>query len=177
MVELGIVSLTSINEINESPDLSYHIRPFLVFQGDLWETDDSFKKMRNLFNDFFFENDKIEGIEINNFLKVIISFTVLEDKRILMKTFECKVEGKDILEDDGKLVVEEFGPNAELVLRRSSFADADLWRKSTKVPKPKKKKEKKNIKYDEIGNKKGKLYVDKQDLKRMPSKKRKLISK
>ena len=57
-----------------------------------------------------------------------------------MRTFTCSVEGKDILEDDGKIVVEELGPNAELTLRRSSFADADRWRKATYVPKPKKKK-------------------------------------
>ena len=54
MIELGIVSITSINELNESPDLSYHVRPFIVFQGDLWETDELFKKARNLLNDFFF---------------------------------------------------------------------------------------------------------------------------
>ena len=70
-----------------------------------------------------------------------------------------------------------MGPNVELLVRRSSFADADQWRKATHIPKPKKKKQNKNIKYDEIGNKKGKLYVDKQNLKTLPSRKRRLISK
>ena len=105
MVEMGIKSITAINEFNESPDLAYHVRPFLIFQGDLWETDETFKKMRNLLNDFFFENDKMEGIEIDHILKVVVSFTILEDRTILMKTYECKVEGKDILEDDGKLTI------------------------------------------------------------------------
>ena len=49
----------------------------------------------------------------------MISFTILEDRRILMKTYECKVEGKDILDDDGKIMIEELGPNAEFVIRRS----------------------------------------------------------
>lgn len=62
-------------------------------------------------------------------------------------------------------------------MRRSSFADADQWRKATHIPKPKKKKQNKNIRYDEMGNKKGKLYVDRQNLKNVPSRKRKLISK
>lgn len=44
------------------------------------------------------------------------------------------------------------------------------------MPKPKKKKDEKNIKYDGVGNKKGKLYVDRQNLKNMPQK-RKLIAK
>lgn len=45
------------------------------------------------------------------------------------------------------------------------------------VPKPKKKKENKNIKYDAIGNKKGKLYVDRQNLKKIETRKRKIITK
>ena len=45
------------------------------------------------------------------------------------------------------------------------------------MPKPKKKNQNKNIKYDEIGNKKGKLNLDRQDLKRVNKKKRRLISK
>ncbi len=94
-----------------------------------------------------------------------------------MRTFETKIEGKDILEEDGKIIIEELGPNAELTIRRTSFAESQLWKKATYVPKPKKKKENKNIKYDEIGNKKGKLYVDRQDLKRVFTKKRKLIRK
>ena len=44
------------------------------------------------------------------------------------------------------------------------------------MPKPKKRKEDKNIKYDGVGNKRGKLYVDRQNLGNVPSK-RKLISK
>lgn len=41
-----------------------------------------------------------------------------------MRVFQTKVEGKNVLEDDGKIVVEELGPNAELTIRRTSFADA-----------------------------------------------------
>lgn len=45
------------------------------------------------------------------------------------------------------------------------------------MPKPKKKKENKNIKYDNLGNKRGKLYVDRQNLNALPFKKRKPINK
>lgn len=44
------------------------------------------------------------------------------------------------------------------------------------MAKPKKKKENKNVKYDGLGNKRGKIYVDRQNLSNMPSK-RKLIAK
>jgi hypothetical protein len=64
-----------------------------------------------------------------------------------------------------------------MTVRRTSFADDETWKKATYVPKPKKKKEKKNIKYDGVGNKRGKLYVDRQNLVNLPQRKRKIISK
>ena len=51
-----------------------------------------------------------------------------------------------------------------------------MWKKATYVPKIVKKKENKNIKYDGLGNKRGKIYVDRQNLSNMPTK-RKLIQK
>lgn len=63
------------------------------------------------------------------------------------------------------------------MLRRQSFAEEELFKKATYVPKPKKKKENKNVRYDSLGNKRGKLYVDRQNLKALPFKRRKLIAK
>lgn len=62
------------------------------------------------------------------------------------------------------------------MLRRSKYADTETWKRATYVPKPKKRKEDKNVKYDGLGNKRGKIYVDRQNLNNMPSK-RKLIAK
>ncbi len=62
------------------------------------------------------------------------------------------------------------------MLRRLKYADTETWKRATYVPKPKKRKEDKNVKYDGLGNKRGKIYVDRQNLSNMPSK-RKLIAK
>jgi hypothetical protein len=45
-------------------------------------------------------------MELNNLLKVVINFTVFDDKRIVMKVFECKTEGSNLLEDEGKISME-----------------------------------------------------------------------
>lgn len=177
MVEFGIHNYQSIKEVSQQVNVPFQVRPFLIFQGDVWETDETYGKVRNLLNDFFFENNKVEGIEVDKYLQITICFSILEDKRIVMKTYEVKIEGDDILDGDGRIIVDEIGPHAEFVMRRSSFADPELWKKATHVPKPKKKKENKNVKYDAVGNKRGKLYLDRQDLKRVNTKKRKLIRK
>lgn len=61
MVELGIKSYEAIESISES-GVPINIHPFVIFQGDIWETDEGFKKLRNLFNDFFYMNEKVKGI-------------------------------------------------------------------------------------------------------------------
>lgn len=95
-----------------------------------------------------------------------------------MNVFEVNVEGGSaVLEEEANIIIEELGPNATFSLRRRSWPDDDMLKKATHIPKPKKKKENKNIKYDSLGNKRGKLYMDRQNLKVMPTKRRKLITK
>lgn len=44
-------------------------------------------------------------------------------------------------------------------MRREKFADADLLKKSFRVPKFKKKAHKKNMKYDDVGDRKGRIFI------------------
>ena len=111
-------------------------------------------------------------MEVDKIMNVLISLTVLEDKRIVMKTYRVDMTGPDILQEDGKITMEELGPNAIFNVRRTRFAQDQAWKKATFVFKPKKRKDDKNVKYDSVGNKRGKIYVDRQNLKAMPSKKK-----
>jgi len=56
MVELGIDSYESIHDFETILNIPIHCRPFVVFQGDTWETDEQFTKTRNVLQDFFVEN-------------------------------------------------------------------------------------------------------------------------
>ena len=62
-------------------------------------------------------------------------------------------------------------------MRRQSWAADEDMKKAMYVPKPKKKKIEKNIRSDGIGNRRGKLFLDRQNLKNMPTKRRRLTSK
>ncbi len=68
MVEFGVNSFQSIEDISNELDIPYQIKPFVIFQGDLWETDESCTRIRNLLTDFFYENNKPEGLEIDKLL-------------------------------------------------------------------------------------------------------------
>lgn len=106
MVEFGLNSFQSIEDISSNPEIPYQIKPFLIFQGDLWETNEDCSKIRNLLTDFFYENNKVETIDVDQILHVVVCFSILEDKRIFMRTYQTKIEGKNILEDEGKIVIE-----------------------------------------------------------------------
>lgn len=87
MVELGVVSANSIEEVAESIEVPFNSHPFIVFQGDLWESDEDFKKLKNLLNDFFVMNHRPKGLEIDKAMNVVVSWSVTEDKRIFLNVF------------------------------------------------------------------------------------------
>jgi ribosome production factor 2 len=62
MVELGILNVTSIQDVIATAQVPYDVQPFVIFQGDLWESDQDFKKLKNLINDFFLMNNRPKGI-------------------------------------------------------------------------------------------------------------------
>lgn len=140
MVELGLHNYSSIADIVAEAKVPNNVHPFVVFQGDQWETVEELQKLRNLLNDFFFMNEKPKGVELDKSMTIVISLSVTEDKRIYLRTYEVNVEGKNLLEEEGKIVMEELGPHAEFTLRRMSFADSETWKKATLVAKPKNKK-------------------------------------
>lgn len=132
MVEFGIEGEES-ELLCDLPDIPINCRPFLVFQGDRWETDETHVKLRNLLQDFFAENIQVEELEINS-IKLVITFSAIGGK-IYLRTYEVGITGEDILDDDGNIEVAEVAPKADLILRRSRFPDTDVWKQAVKQPK------------------------------------------
>ena len=78
MVELGVTNIKSIEELTSSIEVPFHAQPFLVFQGDLWESDTDCKKLKNLINDFFLMNNRQRSIDIDKAMKVMVCWTITE---------------------------------------------------------------------------------------------------
>ena len=91
-----MVSYEGISDLAEA-GVPINVHPFLIFQGDVWETDESLKKLRNLLNDFFFMNEKVKGVEIDKLMSVMICLTATEDKKVYMKTYKVEMTGPNIL--------------------------------------------------------------------------------
>ena len=49
----------SIEDISSTIDVTYPIKPFVIFKDDLWANDEQSNRLRNLLTDFFFTNNNV----------------------------------------------------------------------------------------------------------------------
>ena len=71
----------------------------------------------------------------------------------------------------------ETGPHAEFSIRRTRWASESLKKESLRVPKVTKPKKVKNISYNEMGDKTGRIHMQKQDLGKLQTRKVKALKR
>ena len=76
----------------------------------------------------------MEEIEAN-MIKLVVAFSAI-DKKIYMRTYEVNIAGTNLFENEGKVDIEQMSPKVNLIVRRSQFADQELWKMAVKQPKP-----------------------------------------
>lgn len=115
----------------------------------------------------------------------LISFTGTESK-VHMRVYSIHID-RDKVDEYLKVLLkinqtgnsrvfghlELLGPNADLVLRRNQIANEDTFKEACKQP-ALKKKDDKNVGFDNVGDKIGIVYTQKQDLDYLPLKRRKV---
>lgn len=164
MVEFGIQEFKSREELTKSVEIPINSRPCLIFQGDLFEYDAIYIRMKNLFQDFFVEGITLREIDISKGLNFAIVFSANEE-RLSINTYEINLNKAKLEEPSTPefINLKEIGPSCELKLRRHKFAPDDAFKLACKHPKLDKKKVK-NITTNNIGDKKGKVWVDNNDI-------------
>ncbi len=103
-------------------------------------------------------------------LKRVLTFTSVDDTTIQVRHFEVP----KITENAVGIEFKEIGPRFDLKLRRNQIASNDLYKLACKKPKianMEKKKAKKNVYTNELGERRGKVYIQQQDLKTIATRK------
>ena len=164
MVELGVDKFTSLFDTKGTAK-AIGAKPLLVFQGDAWNSDPNFAKLENLLLDFF-RGEKVNKLALQGVDNVISCSTVEDKVYIRAYTSRYTKSGTKV----PNLELSAMGPFLDLTLRRTSFASADRWAAATKKPKEVKKPKKvKNVKRNEVGDKLGRIHMEKQNLDKMNS--------
>lgn len=173
MLEVGIEELKTLQDFGNCASIEVGQQPILIFQGDAFDLSENFIRFKNMMIDFF----RIKHLTELNILSAqrIITFTAKStDGNIVMQHFEAP-KVSEALAGQGQIEVKEIGPKIAMKVRRVKNPDREAWKAATKVAKSKAKQldKKRNISYNELGQKLGKAFIQHQDLSTLALKKQK----
>ncbi|XP_017878376.1 ribosome production factor 2 homolog [Ceratina calcarata] len=171
MVEFGIENYKDLRDF-KVPKISEGLKPLLVFNGELFDNNHEFSRIKNLLVDMF-QREPVEKIRLQG-LEHVLSFTAVENK-ILLRSYKILLKKSD--SRIPRIELEEIGPRADLICRRTKLASEDLFKQACKKPKELKVKKKKNMSVDNLGSTFGRIHVGAQKLNRIQTRKMKGLKK
>ncbi|GES92724.1 ribosome production factor 2 [Rhizophagus clarus] len=150
MVEVGIENAKPLSEFKTSK-CAIGIKPLFLFVGDLFENSLVYKTFKNMLLDFY-HGQTVKNINLSG-----------------VYTIQYKKSG----EKTPRVELEEMGPSYNFRIRRFKFANDDVYKLATRIPKINKPKKIKNIDVNEMGDKIGRIHLGKQDLSKLQTRKMK----
>ncbi|GAB1860981.1 Ribosome production factor 2 homolog [Camponotus japonicus] len=171
MIEFGIEHYKGLKDFKVEK-ISLGIKPLLIFNGEVFESNYEYRRIKNLLVDMF-QREVVGRIRLQG-LEHVLSFTAVENKillrsyRILLKKSNTRIP---------RIELEEIGPRADLLCRRNKFASEDLFKQACKKPKELKMKKKKNISTDTLGTTHGRIHIGTQNIDKIQTRKMKGLKK
>ena len=153
------------------------LKPIIIFQGELFESDFNYDRLKKFFIDFFQLYDK-ESIIISE-MRRIMAISIEKDEKIV-KIRNYQINGNLTSKANlSKINLIEIGPSFDLKERKFTLGDEVLYKKTLKQPKGIKEAKEKNIEKNKIlGEKRGRIHMQKQNLSAVSLKKfKKIINK
>jgi ribosome production factor 2 len=163
LVEFEVMNFLNVDFFKGDTNIDACMKPVVIFQGDIFETDFEFARIKKLFFEFFKMYD-IEDVSIG-LLKRIIILTAAGDKVIKIRTFELNNHSEHIFKD--KLQMKEIGPSLDLKVRRVKLATDEVYKIACRQPRTKSKTRSKNEATNVLLEKRGRVYMTSQDLNKM----------
>ncbi|XP_015610186.1 ribosome production factor 2 homolog [Cephus cinctus] len=171
MVEFGVENYKSLKEFKVGK-ISTGTKPILIFNGEVFENNHEFGRIRNLLVDMF-QREVVGKVRLQG-LEHVLSFTAVDNK-ILLRSYriQLKKSGTRI----PRIELEEIGPRMDLEIRRTKLAADDLFKQACKKPKELKVKKKKNISKNTLGTTLGRIHIGAQKLNSIQTRKMKGLKK
>lgn len=139
-------------------------KPALVFQGDAWDANTDLVLLRNFFLDFF-RGETMEKINLSALDRVIIFTATNEGPTPTVHFRHYGVGLKKSSSALPRVELDEVGPRLDLTLRRRKGASDELVKESLRQPRQTTKTIfQKNIERNAMGDRTGRVHMQKQDL-------------
>jgi ribosome production factor 2 len=179
LVELAILKFKSMKDYGGSvPKKRIGSKPLLLFAGDVWQQDRNMRNLQNLLVDFY-RGDVVDKLVVSG-VDHIITFTAgnapgLQAPLIHQRTYFCKLKKDPAGGNTPMPYLLPCGPDTDFQLRRTQWADADLYKASRKQPTSLRKKKVKNQSTNLFGETIGRLHLERQDVEHMQGRKVKAL--
>eukprot|EP00808_Paulinella_micropora_P030842 g74998.t1 len=175
MVELGIDPSTfkSLQDFaSRQSVVRIDSKPAFIFQGEAFESDDSLKLLKNLLLDFF-RGEVLDKINLASLDRLLV--ITAQNGKALFRHYAVllKKSGSRI----PRIELEEVGPRIDWTARRVQSASEEMAKQAMKVPKEAKKKLAKNIETSGMGDRMGRIHMERQDLSKLALAKPKALKK
>lgn len=174
MIELGVLRYKSIADHGGSvPKKRIGSKPLMLFLGDLWQHDATHTKLQNLLIDFY-RGDPVDKLVASGMDHVMV-FSVADASAVHQRTYFCKLKKNPNGSKTPLPYLESCGPDMDFQIRRTQFAESDLWKASLKQPSATKSKKKKNQSTNVFGETVGRLHLERQEIDKMGGRKAKAL--
>ena len=161
--EFEVTNFIPMSYFKESTTINSDQKPIIIFQGELFEADFNYDRLKKFFIDYFQLYDK-ENVVISELRRLIVISIENDEKVVKIRNYQVNgdLQSKNSL---NKVNLVEIGPSFDLKERKFLLADEVLYKKSLKQPKGIKEIKEKNIEKNKIlGEKRGRLHMQKQNL-------------
>mmetsp|Transcript_35195 Transcript_35195/g.47553 ORF Transcript_35195/g.47553 Transcript_35195/m.47553 type:complete len:337 (-) Transcript_35195:72-1082(-) len=177
MVELGIMGAKTLADQQQlNPNTEFKrlgSKPMILFLGEKWEAEEEYRSVRNLLLDFF-RAEEISQINLASLDHVIVC-TAANDM-IYMRTYMLHLKKPaSATSNIPNTRLYLSAPSVDFKIRRCHWASIDLWKASCKRPRELKPKKVKNISTTSLGDKVGKIHIQRQDISELQTRKVKAL--
>ncbi|KAI9595463.1 Brix domain-containing protein [Syncephalis fuscata] len=135
MIEIGLDRFVSMSDFKTKKCAS-GMKPCLIFNGDLFEQQEEYMKLKNLLLDFF-QGEKADAVNLEGLEHVIVvtagpmpSPTTMGRIFLRVYTVQLRKSGTKL----PRVELEEMGPSMDFTIRRTQFAPDELMKQALRVP-------------------------------------------
>ena len=183
LCELGVQRFKSMKDYGGTvPKKRAGSKPCLLFVGDVWQQSGDYSRLQNMLTDFY-RGDVVDSLVLSGIDHLIAFFAVtttengMEQTMVHQRTYFCKLK-KNPNNTNSKTPVPLLlpcGPDMDFTLRRTQWAEPDLFKASRKQPRELRKKKTKNQSTNVFGETIGRLHLEKQNIDKMQGRKSKAL--
>ncbi|KAG1660889.1 hypothetical protein FOA52_015931 [Chlamydomonas sp. UWO 241] len=154
-VELGVEEFQSISSFGNKATGAYiGNKPALLFVGEKFESVVALKQLRSTLLDYF-RGEQVSQINLAGFDRVIV-VTALSETSVLLRQYVIKMKKSGTKLP--RIELEEMGPRLDFSVRRHRVPPPDVQKEACIVAKVGKKTEK-NVEYDMLDGRVGRIYM------------------